>query len=233
MIKLNENKSIYTFDLKPGISLEWLDSEFPGRLYSWTDKDDLQFGESNTKNTFFGYVFSGKTELTVGDSFHQLTTACYFSLNQNFRLKGGSGIIIERINYFGANIIGGPLENEGRLQYIDGCTDTLLISPPKLGEPCLNALYFPKNINQTAHTHPSYRVGIVAKGFGECVTQDGIVPLFSGKIFMIPKNKLHNFKTQDSKMIVIAFHPDSDFGPQDQNHPMINRTIIPSFNLEK
>jgi hypothetical protein len=27
-------------------------------------------------------------------------------------------------------------------------------------------------------------------------------------------------------MDVIAFHPDSDFGPEDENHPMINRTIV-------
>ena len=27
-------------------------------------------------------------------------------------------------------------------------------------------------------------------------------------------------------MDVIAFHPDSDFGPTDIEHPMINRTIV-------
>jgi len=27
---------------------------------------------------------------------------------------------------------------------------------------------------------------------------------------------------------VIAWHPDSDFGPRDDDHPMINRTLIPS-----
>ena len=27
-------------------------------------------------------------------------------------------------------------------------------------------------------------------------------------------------------MDVIAYHPDSDFGPQDEDHPMINRTIV-------
>jgi hypothetical protein len=27
-------------------------------------------------------------------------------------------------------------------------------------------------------------------------------------------------------MVVMAYHPDSDFGPEDENHPMINRTIV-------
>eukprot|EP00968_Pinguiococcus_pyrenoidosus_P010274 scaffold803_cov310-Pinguiococcus_pyrenoidosus.AAC.187 len=37
----------------------------------------------------------------------------------------------------------------------------------------------------------------------------------------------HAFATKgDEQMCVIAFHPDSDFGPQDECHPMINRTII-------
>ena len=27
-------------------------------------------------------------------------------------------------------------------------------------------------------------------------------------------------------MCVIAYHPDSDFGPTDDDHPMVNRTIV-------
>jgi hypothetical protein len=30
--------------------------------------------------------------------------------------------------------------------------------------------------------------------------------------------------TEDSHLDVIAYHPDTDFGPTDDNHPMINRT---------
>ena len=36
----------------------------------------------------------------------------------------------------------------------------------------------------------------------------------------------HCFRTEDSGMCVIAYHPDSDFGPTDDEHPMINRTIV-------
>lgn len=129
--------------------------------------------------------------------------------------------------------IGGPVENKGRLKYIDGCTDSLLISPIKLGDPCLNLLYFPPNIDQTQHTHPSDRIGLVYSGKGECVaaTQDGepekVIPLTPGMIFRIHAEGAHKFRTSEhSDMTVIAYHPDSDFGPEDESHPMINRTIV-------
>ena len=49
------------------------------------------------------------------------------------------------------------LETVGRLRYIDGCSDTLLICPPRVGEPCLNHLHIPPHTDQTPHTHPSAR----------------------------------------------------------------------------
>ncbi len=115
---------------------------------------------------------------------------------------------------------------EGRLKYIDGCTDSLLISPVKMGMPCLNHLHFPKQVKQTFHTHPSYRAGIVAYGWGYAETNKGVVKISKGDCWIIPKDEVHRFITEDSEMGVIAYHPDSDFGPVDENHPMINRTII-------
>jgi quercetin dioxygenase-like cupin family protein len=121
----------------------------------------------------------------------------------------------------------GVLEpGEGRLKYIDGCTDSLLISPVKRGMPCLNHLHFPKGIKQTFHTHPSYRAGIVAYGHGWAETKERIVEINTGDSWYIPKDEVHRFITQDSEMGVIAYHPDSDYGPVDENHPMINRTVI-------
>lgn len=139
-------------------------------------------------------------------------------------------------------MFGGPIEREGRLKYIDGCTDSLLLSPVKLGDPCLNHLHFPAGIDQTQHTHPSHRIGIVADGYGECITPFGNLPLTKGMIFVIKEWDgetydtgldgktypigIHAFKTFDKNMDVIAFHPDSDFGSTDDDHPMINRTIV-------
>jgi hypothetical protein len=37
----------------------------------------------------------------------------------------------------------------------------------------------------------------------------------------------HKFSTPyGEELQVIAFHPDSDFGPTDEDHPMLNRTIV-------
>ena len=37
----------------------------------------------------------------------------------------------------------------------------------------------------------------------------------------------HAFETPEgSELDVVAFHPDSDFGPAPKDHPMVNRTIV-------
>ena len=118
------------------------------------------------------------------------------------------------------------MEARGRLQYIDGCSDTLLISPVLRGEACLNLLYLPPDTRQTAHTHPSFRAGIVVAGSGVCRTENARVELRRGDIFAIEPDGLHGFHTAGESLTVIAFHPDSDFGPWHDDHPMVNRTIV-------
>ena len=124
------------------------------------------------------------------------------------------------------NTLGGPPEAYGRLRYIDGCTDSLLIGPVIKGDPCLNLLYFPPGIDQTMHTHPSCRIGLVLSGAGCC--DDGVMrtPLVPGLVFHIPLDTPHRFITQDQPMRILAFHPDSDFGPDHQFHPMVNKTMV-------
>lgn len=94
----------------------------------------------------------------------------------------------------------------------------------------MNHLHFPPTTKQTRHTHPSARVGIVARGRGTCIAVEGPkvrrVPLEPGVAFLIPEEVEHAFETQDALLDVIAFHPDSDFGPTPVNHPMINRTVV-------
>jgi len=114
----------------------------------------------------------------------------------------------------------------GGAYFIDGCTDTLLVAPVRKGDPCLNHLHFPKSITQTQHTHPSVRTGIVYRGEGECVVKEGKVPLVTGYAFIVKTNTAHSFNTLSESMDVIAFHPDSDTGMTDDDHPMINRTIV-------
>jgi hypothetical protein len=131
---------------------------------------------------------------------------------------------------------GGPIESEGRLKYIDGCTDTMLLAPLKVGDPCLNFLHFPPHVKQTMHTHPSFRVGIVTRGSGQCVTPWGNVPLVPGLAFIIKARtgaKLngyevgsHCFYTDTECMDIVSFHPDSEVGPTDEVHQMRIGTII-------
>ncbi len=211
------------FEFQNGLLFDYLDNQFPTRLHAWDGNQDFNTAGS----TFFGYVYEGEVEVFTADNKYQLNPRQYFSFNHPIQLRGGKGIVIERLNFRGFNLCGGPVEDWGRLKYIDGCTDSLLVPPVKLGDPCLNALFFPENIDQTAHTHPSMRVGMVIEGSGKCVTPEREYDLAPGKIFIIHEEGHHKFKTSaDAKLTVIAYHPDSDFGPVDENHPMINRTIV-------
>jgi len=146
-------------------------------------------------------------------------------------------VAIQLDEYLGTNLIGGPLEARGRLRYIDGCTDSLLIAPPVLGDPCLNLLHFPVGIDQTAHTHPSVRFGVVARGRGECVYEEdgreGVYALEPGVVFCIPRDCVHKFRTlRGEEMTVVAYHPDSDHGPQHDDHPMLNRTWVGGVKMD-
>jgi quercetin dioxygenase-like cupin family protein len=185
--------------------------------------------------SFWGIIYKGKCKIkTSNNSYYELEAGMYFCCNNNIELIGGEGIIIEYTNFKSLFTIGGPIEDSGRLAYINGCTDTLIISPVKKGNPCLNVLYFPSKTIQTNHTHPSVRIGLVFSGEGQCVTHWGNTRLKEGDIFFIHKEGdddkaigEHAFKTnEENKMIIFAFHPDSDFGPDNESHPMINRTIV-------
>ena len=212
-----------TFLYKTGLLAEPLDGRFPGRLRAW-DGRQLRIGGSGTS---YGYVERGPVDLETAAGRFRLQRQMYFCVPGPFRIEGeGRGLVVERTGYMGFFMVGGPIETHGRLRYINGCTDSLLIPPVQLGDPCLNLLHFPPGVDQTAHTHPSVRIGIVARGNGICRTSDGEVALTEGTIFVIPVDELHAFTTKGDSMTVIAWHPDSDCGPTDENHPMFNRTIV-------
>ena len=178
--------------------------------------------------TAFGMVTTGQTQLRDAETrVFDLNAGMFFVLPDGGVARGGSGLVIAWAGYQGLRQIGGPLEATGRLRYIDGCSDTLLVCPPRLGDPCLNHLHIPPRTDQTPHTHPSMRIGVILRGTGECRTPDGSYPLEPGMGWYIPTSCLHSFFTQDEALDVIAWHPDSDFGPRDDDHPMINRTQIP------
>lgn len=241
-MKKIENHSFISFAKETGVCYEDLHSAYPTRLHQLVGEQNYFLKD---RSTYFVYVQSG---ICFVDSRFPLLPGMYACLKQSNYLVTDSAahvIIMERIGEEAPFLMGGPIEDAGRLKYIDGCTDSLLLAPPKKGMACLNHLHFPGFIVQTPHTHPSIRMGVVAKGFGECITPFGNIALEEGDVFIIlptpdgdnlylatgmdGKKHLkgtHSFVTYIEQMDVIAFHPDSDFGPADEEHPMINRTIV-------
>lgn len=175
--------------------------------------------------TVFGCVDRDTRVAMDGDVF-VLRAGSWFVAPDGAEVREGRGLAVVVPGYRGLRQLGGPLEARGRLRYIDGCTDTVLVSPPRRGEACLNHLHIPAGTRQTSHTHPSVRVGLIARGAGVCVTDGARHALEAGLGWVIPTGVRHAFHTDARALDVMAWHPDSDTGPVDDDHPMINRTIV-------
>ena len=197
-------------------------SSWPSSFALW-NQDELQLPDDGTH---FGFVQQGDTLLSCDSGEFRLSAGMYFSVPGKASIRGGRGIVATRLGFDGFFQIGGPVESRGRLRYINGCSDSLLISPVVYGDPCLNLLHIPAHTNQTQHTHPSLRAGVIVSGTGTCKSPEGDTPLTSGTVFMIPAESMHSFHTTDSDLLVVAWHPDSDTGPTHDDHPMVNRTIV-------
>jgi hypothetical protein len=216
--------------------------------------------EPSPENSHYVFVYEGEAVLNIKENLIcVLPKDSSFSHHGTYALCGTfKAVVIEVLvdkgiyaqeKFTAMTMISGVVEEIGRLKYIDGCTDSLLIPPVKKGNPCLNHLHFPKETKQTPHTHPSHRIGLVIRGSGECVTPFGNLPLKTGCIFIIKEyngsemsigldgkmheDGTHKFDTEKESMDVIAFHPDSDFGAEDTFHPMINRTIVTGVSANK
>jgi mannose-6-phosphate isomerase-like protein (cupin superfamily) len=182
---------------------------------------------AHSGGTIFGMITS-TSQVTIGPDTFTLRTGAYFVASEPVQITSGSGLGIVLANYRGLRQLGGPIEPTGRLRYIDGCSDTLLVCPPRLGEPCLNHLHLPARTDQSEHTHPTARIGVIAKGTGRCRTASGPIDLKEGLGWYIPPGLKHSFVTGEQSLDVLAWHPDSDFGPTDEDHPMVNRTFVSS-----
>lgn len=180
--------------------------------------------------THYGFVYQGQPILKrqQGSQTFSLYPGMYFCLPGGGQIGGENscGMVISSPSDRGLFTLGGPVEPTGRFAYIDGGTNSVLIPPSYLGNPCLNALYFPPHCDQTLHTHPSCRIGVVLEGSGEGETPDGIVQLQPGMLFVIPPNSLHKFRTHDASISFVMFHPDSDIGFSHHHNPMLNRTLV-------
>ena len=276
-------------------SIDALDTMYPTSLTVLKDKGRHLGG--GPVNTTYGVVVRGRADVTIGGSTYQLWAGDYFSGPGDVNVElfaDGEAVCINRHGFRGQVCVG-RLEDRGRLSYIDGCSDSMLVYPPRLGDPVLNHLHFPGDILQTQHTHPSIRMGVVMAGegvswrgkfgqkedlrpfmdfaaehglekvvawydaykrqanltereqlsyrldAGQDVLEldikqarevfgniDMLYHLKAGGVFQLEEGELHSFATvPGGHMEIVAYHPDSDWGPTDQDHPMLNRTYIP------
>lgn len=224
-----------------------------GRIHTANDIDDLfpstaagliRYEQVKLLTWTHVYVHGGQINIVMPESpdlnpTYEMGKGAYALLPPDSWVEGDHRdtkvMMVSRHDYEGMFMLGGPAEQKGRMRYIDGCTDSLIVPPVMKGDPCLNLLHFPAGIDQTIHTHPSVRVGVVASGRGLCrVVQDPKasaaieeVELLPGTLFIIRPGGIHAFSTPyDEEMRVIAWHPDTDTGPSHEDHPMLNRTII-------
>ena len=205
----------------------------------YLSKKNTKYGIGyNAANSVFGFVLTGQIRIFDENSIKQVVNENrWFAANSvdNIVVDNADGLLIEMNDYKPPLAIG-EVEPNGRLKYIDGAFNNLLMSPPKKGDPCLNALYMAGKIDQTPHTHPSTRIGMILRGEvivriwdseGEGAGITDVLLLKKGDAWFMEKDTVHSFHTEaNDDMALFAFHPDSDFGPTDEEAPMINRTII-------
>ena len=201
---------------------------YPSRMTAL--RDNLELG--CTTSSYYGYIVEGSAKIQTATLELVGRAGTFFSLPGGAKLQvEGLTVVIERLGYRCLPLVG-SIEDRGRLAYIDGCSDSVLAAPARLGDPVLNLLHFPVGINQSVHSHPSIRLGVVARGlgyaFGPGPGPDWRLELRPGAMFMIEAHELHAFSTthSGSPLDIIAFHPDSDWGPTDGVHPMLNRTFL-------
>lgn len=213
---IDQKDSMYPTEMF-SIQHDFVIDDAMGNMYGYCTKGSFAIHGEETWIVKEGNFFSIKTDLE-GETPIEV-------------LQEGQLFVILRYGFRGIDMVG-QSEKNGRLSYIDGCTDSLLVMPPRLGDPCLNYLHFPMGIDQTQHLHPSIRMGIVIGGKGEAFQkpegkrEGWEEDLTKGMMFCLEEGEVHSFRTAESYMDIIAYHPDSDFGPTDTNHPMLNRTYI-------
>lgn len=216
---------------KNGDKIEARDTFYPTEMLvvgGWAVRE-----ESCETVTSYGYVICGEANVKTAGADVKLGPGGFFCVPGSATIQGELVAVVRRFGFRGQTVFG-QTERKGRLSYIDGCSDSLLVYPPRLGDPCLNYLHFPPGIDQSQHTHPTVRMGIVARGRGKAFRVPAAgssgweIDLTEGCIFLLPEQEQHSFRTTetDCDMDIIAYHPDSDWGPTDALHPMRNRTYI-------
>jgi quercetin dioxygenase-like cupin family protein len=153
------------------------------------------------------------------------------AINNHFTVKCGTGTAVV-VEYLGLRLLESryyvqDVLDMGNLSYMDGGTNTTAINPGRLGDPVVNYVHFPAGMQQTLHTHPSHRIGMVLKGLGKIELDNGEFLLKQGDVFFMQRNVLHNFMCPYNEDVVLfVFAPDSGTGPTDEVNPLKIRTYV-------
>ena len=192
----------------------------------------LEIGESrafdSTKGTYFVML---QTASYYSDNVKFENVHAAFAVNNHFTIKCGQGTAVV-IEYLGLRLLESRYYVQdqlgmGNLSYMDGGTNTTAVNPGRLGDPVINYVHFPAGMQQTLHTHPSHRVGIVLKGRGQIELDNGDFELQLGDVFFMQRNVLHNFMCPYGEdVILFVFAPDSGTGPTDEVNPLKIRTYV-------
>ena len=137
----------------------------------------------------------------------------------------GGGVLVMR-DVFDFPPAGGHVEVVGRNAYLNGCSASLLVCPPSLGNPCVNHLHLIPEIVQDEHTHPSDRWGLMVRGKVRAYHEGGYLDLKRGDAWHLPAHERHHFVTGSEPTDILVFHPDSAWGPTDKSHQMLDATIL-------
>jgi len=223
--------SLYCLSAQPVIKLN--QEVLPIQVYTWWHHPL----ELSASGTHFGIVYRGQPHLhrAAHSDNYRLQSGMYFSLPGSGYIDGAAsaGMVITLLRDPGMFMVGGPLAACGRLAYINGGTSSPLIPPICRGDPCLHGMYLPAGVEQTLHTHPSYRVGLVVAGGGSLATPQQQFSLQPGTLFVIPSHDSHRFCTDDTGLTVVVFHPDSPTGFTHQENPMMVRTFVDGISATK
>jgi quercetin dioxygenase-like cupin family protein len=192
----------------------------------------LEAGESRAFDSTTGtYYIILQNSSYYGDNVKFESVNAAIAVNDHFTIKCGTGTAVV-IEYPGLHLLESRyyIQNKldmGNLSYIDGGTNTTAVNPGRLGDPVINYVHFPAGMQQTLHTHPSHRVGMVLKGHGLVELDNGEFPLKQGDVFFLQRNVLHNFMCPHGEDVVLfVFAPDSGTGPTDEVNPLKIRTYV-------
>ena len=205
-----------------------IDLDYPHSCYTLQTWSDREITLTNC-GAHFGYVFTGRSPIAPADGNEYLLNAgMYFALPGAGVIGGkkSSGMVITCSDFNHAFVLGGPVAAPGEFPYIDGGMTDILLSPMRQGDPGLYGLHFPPEVDQTMHDHESDRIILVISGSGCCLTPDQRCDFVPGMILRIPRKEKHKFKTFQENLSLVTFHPDSEMGFSDTNHPMLLQTYV-------